>query len=116
MIEVILHRVLVKVDEPVDTDALKTKKEVERLGLAMPSSYKDEMEKQAGREAASSDKGIVLALGPTAFNDYGIESPIKVGDYISFAKFGGKVITDPEDGKDYTVINDEDVIAIIKGA
>lgn len=112
-INVILHRILLERDVPVDTDAVKTKREVERLGLAMPTSYKEELEKQEGREKASMDKGVVLQIGETAFKDYGIDCPIKVGDYVSYAKFGGKDITDPETEKVYTVINDEDVIAVL---
>lgn len=113
MINVVLHRILIKRDDPVDTEATKTKMEVERLGFAMPTAFKEELDKQAAREKASMDKGVVIQVGPTAFKDYGIESPIKVGDYISYAKFGGKDIEDSEDGLTYTVIQDEDVIAII---
>jgi co-chaperonin GroES (HSP10) len=114
MINVVLHRVLLKREVPVDTNAVKTKNELSRLGLAIPESYKEDMELKALRENASMDKGYVVAIGQTAFKDYGIECPIKIGDYISFAKFGGKEITDPEDGEVYVVINDEDVVAILK--
>lgn len=119
MIEVILHRILVKRDEPVDTDATKTKKEMERLGFQTSEYFQKELEKQAGREAASQDRGIVVAVGPTAFKDYGIDSPIRIGDYIVYSKFDGKDIVDPDDEQTYTVLNDESVIAIItsnKGA
>ena len=114
MIKVVLHRILIERDIPEDTDAVKTKKQLEASGFAIPASVKDQLEKQALRENASMDKGVVLAIGETAFKDYGIESPIKVGDYVSYAKFGGKDITDPEDGKVYVVINDEDVVAILR--
>jgi co-chaperonin GroES (HSP10) len=113
LIKVILHRVLVDRDEPEDTNATKTQKEMKRLGLISTPSQAEELEKQARREAASMDKGRVLALGETAFRDYGIDCPIKVGDYISYAKFGGKDIIDPDDEKTYVVINDEDVVAIL---
>lgn len=114
MIEVILHRILVERDEPVDTDAVMTRNELKRLGLVMDPSTEKEIEKKALRENASMDKGVVVSIGPTAFKDYGIESPIKVGDYISYAKFGGKEITDPETEKVLVVINDEDVVAVIR--
>jgi co-chaperonin GroES (HSP10) len=115
LIKVVLHRVLLKRDVPVDTDAVKTKKELERLGLATPEWVQKDIEKQALRENASMDKGVVVDIGPTAFKDYKIESPIKVGDYISYVKFGGKEITDPESGEVYVVIQDEDVVAILTG-
>ena len=114
MIEVILHRILVERDIPEDTDAVTTKKEMERLGLIATKQVLDELEKKARREEASMDKGHVVAIGPTAFKDYGIECPVKVGDYITYAKFGGKDVTDPETDKTYVVINDEDVVAILR--
>lgn len=113
MIEVVLHRLLLKRDVPVDTDATKTKKEMERLGLAVPDWVAKDIDKQAGREAASMDKGVIVNIGETAFKDYGIESPVKIGDYISYVKFGGKDIVDPETGDIFTVIQDEDVVAIL---
>lgn len=112
-IKVFLHRILIKRDEPIDTDAVQTKKELERLNLAIPPTMKKEMEAKALRENASMDRGIVISIGETAFRDYGIESPIKVGDYITFAKFGGKEVTDPANDEVYVVINDEDVVAIL---
>src|SRR5688500_17239394 len=113
-INVILHRVLVKRDIPEDTDAVKTKKEMERMGLTAPQSVQDQIDKQALRENASMDKGTVIAIGETAFRDFNtFECPIKVGDYISFAKFGGKEVTDPATGEVLVVINDEDVVAVL---
>lgn len=113
MIEVILHRILIDRIEPEDTDAVVTKKEMHRLGLQIPHSIKEELDKRAQREAASMDKGVVVAIGPTAFKDYGIECPIKVGDFICYARFGGKDVTDPKTEKVFVVINDEDVVCIL---
>lgn len=112
-INVILHRILIKRDVPEDTDAVKTKKELERLGLAVTQAVKDAIEKQALRENASMDKGTVVQIGETAFADYGIACPVREGDYIAFAKFGGKEVTDPATGEVYVVINDEDVVAVL---
>lgn len=113
MIKVVLHRILVERDIPEDTDAIKTKRAIEKSGFAIPLSVQEDLEKRALRENASMDKGVVVAIGETAFRDYGIECPIKVGDYITYAKFGGKDVTDPESGKVYVVINDEDVVATL---
>jgi co-chaperonin GroES (HSP10) len=112
-IQVILHRVLLKRDVPEDTNAVKTKKEMERLGLTAPQSILEEIDKQALRENASMDKGIVVKVGETAFKDYGIVCPIKEGDYVSFAKFGGKEVIDPATGETFVVVNDEDIVAIL---
>ena len=112
-INVILHRVLVRRDVPEDTEAVKKKKEMERLGLTAPKSVLDDIEKQALRENASMDKGVVVQIGETAFRDYKIACPIREGDYISFAKFGGKEVADPATGEVLVVINDEDVVAVL---
>jgi co-chaperonin GroES (HSP10) len=40
----------------------------------------------------------------------------RVGDFIAFAKYSGKMLEDPEDGQKYIVINDEDVVAVLREA
>ncbi len=37
-----------------------------------------------------------------------------VGDRVLYARFGGVVIKGPKDGKEYTVLNDKDVIGTIE--
>lgn len=112
-IKVFLHRVLVKRDKQTNTEAVKTKQALAKSGFAIPDSVREELDKKALREDASMDRGVVLQIGETAFRDYGIECPIKVGDYISYARFGGKDVVDPEDEETYVVINDEDVVALL---
>jgi co-chaperonin GroES (HSP10) len=114
LIDVILHRILLVRDTPEDTEAVLTKKALEKSGLEVPDWVQKDIDKQALRENASMDKGVVVAVGETAFKDYGVSSPIQVGDYIVYSKFGGKEVTDPEDGKVYVIINDEDCIAILR--
>lgn len=60
------------------------------------------------REDLSVDKGVVLQIGPTAWNDASLGGIpwCNVGDVIYFAKFAGKDI----DG--LFVLNDEDVVAV----
>jgi co-chaperonin GroES (HSP10) len=63
------------------------------------------------RAQESVDSGVVVSLGPKVE-----QTTAKVGDKIVFAKHSGKQVEDPED-KDtvYVVINDDDVVAILKG-
>lgn len=107
MITVILHRILVKQNklEETNKDYLKAKS----FGLIIPE-HEDNKRAQAGV-----DTGIVIAVGPTAFKDFGVSPPIKVGDNVAFARFSGKVIHDPEDDEDYVLLNDEDICVIITG-
>jgi len=64
------------------------------------------------RAEASVDRGVVVAIGPTAFKDFGVESPVKVGDSVNYAKFAGKVVT--EGDEKFILLNDEDLICLIK--
>ena len=84
MIIPVLHRILIKQDkiEESNKDYLKMK----QIGLVMP----DLDDKK--RAQASVDTGIVISVGPTAFRDFGSDSPVKAGDHIAYAKFAGKFI------------------------
>lgn len=65
------------------------------------------------RENASVDKGVVLAIGPTAWPN---EDPwCKVGDTILFVKFSPKFVEDPETKETVGILNDEDVVAVVSG-
>lgn len=103
MINPVLHRILVK---PEDVEQTKYKTEIK--GFVIAGDQKD-------REQKGVDKGIVVAFGPTVFSDYNTENPLKVGDAIVFAKFAGKEVQDPESPDEkFVIINDEDVVAILK--
>lgn len=105
----ILHRILVK------PDAIEDKDDAFKAAARIPGFEIIKAEKE--REQAAIDTGVVVDIGATAFRDFGTESPIKVGDYVVYAKYGGKAVVDPADDVKYVLLNDEDVIAIItKGA
>jgi len=101
-----LHRILVKADKLEEVD--KTHIQAKKLGIVIPD-HDDKKRAQAGV-----DKGTVISIGPTAFRDFGAESPIKEGDYIAYARFAGKIIEDPATEEEYVVLNDEDVVCIFK--
>ena len=56
----------------------------------------------------------MISVGSTAFKDYGGEAWCKEGDLVAYARYGGKLIKDPKTQEDFLVLNDEDIIAIIK--
>lgn len=93
------HRVVVKQDNIEDTDS--TYARAKRAGIVMVENE---------REKASVDTGTVVAVGPTAFKDFGGEPWCKEGDRIAFAKYSGKTIT--EGDTDFIVLNDEDVVYV----
>lgn len=102
------HRIVVK--QRNLTEISKEHKRMQELGWVIPET-EDKKRAQAGV-----DQGTVIAFGPTVFVDFNTGNPVQVGDYIAFAKYSGKIVTDPDDGEEYVVINDEDVVAIIKEA
>ena len=104
MISVVLHRVLIKQDKL--EDANKEYVKMRALGLVLAET-EDRKRAQAGV-----DTGTVVAIGPTAFKDFGTTSPILVGDNIAYARFAGKFITDPATQEEYVALNDEDVICV----
>lgn len=107
MIEPLLHRIIVKQRKLEEVD--QTLKRARAAGIVI-AEHADTTRAQAGV-----DKGTVVAIGPTAYRDFNTEPPIKVGDIVVFAKFSGKVIQDPKDEEEYVALNDEDIVAIIKG-
>lgn len=65
------------------------------------------------RETASAEEGVILAIGDTFGEAYNAKQNPEVGDRVYFAKYSGKWIKD-ENGEDLVLLNDEDVVAIIK--
>lgn len=97
MIAPLLHRILVK------PDSVETKT---ASGIVLAINEK--------REQAAAEIGTVVAIGPTCFKDFGMDADIlKGGDRVYFAKYSGKVVKDV-DGEEYTILNDEDIVAILK--
>lgn len=109
------HRLVVKAFKQEEVDEIVKKHAEFYKSLEVINSNKK-------REDASVDRGIVQSIGPTAWADFKDQygnrgSPwCKVGDEIIFAKFAGKVVQDPETEEDVFVLNDEDVIAVVKEA
>lgn len=101
MIEPLGHRLLVKPEKIEDIDpAIKSARS---LGIVIEG---DEMK----REQAAVDRGVVVSMGKTAFVDFGGTPWCQVGDKIAYTRYGGKMVKDPDDGQEYIILNDEDVI------
>ncbi len=101
------HRVLVRQEKYDEHDEVFAK--AKSVGIEI---VKD----REVRYQASVDKGVVVSIGSTAWKDFGQEPWAQVGDVVVFAKNAGKTIEDPEDKETpYVVLNDEDIVAVIKG-
>ena len=119
MITIKGHRVLVKVEKLEEADEVY--KRAARAGIQFADT------EDSRRARAGLDKGTVVQVGDDAFKAFYLHANpsdermiffrpwCDKGDTIAFAKYSGKVIEDPEDGLKYVVINDEDVVAVLKG-
>lgn len=104
MIVPLLHRVIVK---PLAFDEFdKDIQHAKKIGLVIP-----ELEEMK-RAQASVDQGEVVAIGDTAFRDYNVECPIKLGDVVNYARFAGKIVE--QNGQKFVILNDEDILVVIK--
>ena len=101
MIVPVLYRVLVKPYDIFDKD--ESYAAAKRMGLEVVGDSKK-------REQQSVDKGTVMAIGPSCGEDLFVS----VGDEIVWARHAGKEVVDPENGETFVVVNDDDIVAVLK--
>jgi chaperonin GroES len=100
---------------PTEFKVLILPKEVEQKtagGILLPDEHKD-------RQQFAQQEGTIIAVAPLAFTYASKDEwervdghPPKVGDRVSFAKFAGAMMKG-KDGKEYRVVNDKDIFAIL---
>lgn len=59
-------------------------------------------------------EGVIIDIGPDAWAAFKTKEEfagLKIGDRVFYAKYSGKWIQDPDSGKEYLVLNDEDIVA-----
>ena len=93
-IQPLADRIMVKVLEA---------KEVTKGGIDLPDTAKEKPQ-----------EAEVIAVGKGKISDEGkvIPPEVKVGDKILFGKYSGTEIT--MDGKEYLILKEEDILAIVK--
>jgi co-chaperonin GroES (HSP10) len=93
------HRVLVKPDE--------VEEKVGSLYLAVETKE---------RRANEQIFGTLVAVGENAWKAFDEGKPwAKVGDRVTFAKYGGFTIEDPVTKEKLRLLNDEDICAVVEG-
>jgi co-chaperonin GroES (HSP10) len=77
--------------------------------IHMPDSFRD-------KEKLVGVKGRIVSISPAAFDhaDFRGEAP-GPGDVVQFARLAG-VMTTGADGRDYRILQDKDVLAIVEEA
>ncbi len=99
------HRIIIKPFKLEEVDEVYQRAKLSGLQIVRPNEK---------REDASVDKGIVLDIGPDCWPD-SKEPWCKVGDTVLFAKFAAKLVED-KDGNNVGILNDMDIVAVIKEA
>lgn len=102
----VAHRVLVKL-EGIDSGEQKSEAGIIlRRGLTQ-----DEIR----REMAAQEEGTVVAIGPTAFKDFGDGTEwCKVGDKVFIVRYSGTNFIDEDTKEMFRIINDDDIYALIR--
>jgi co-chaperonin GroES (HSP10) len=85
----------------------------EKVGsLYMPQTVTD-------RDQLAADEGTLVAVSPVAFNyaDWpeGARKP-EVGDRVIFRKYAGLLRKNERNGRDFRLLNDKDIVAIVAPA
>lgn len=108
-INVLMHRIAIR---PMDIDDWDdSRRKAKELGFALAPV--DTLGADKSRLELNVDIGEVLEIGPTAYKDFNIECPIKVGDIVAYVKSSGKLIKNPFTNEKVLALNDEDVVAIL---
>lgn len=103
MIRILLHHILVKLDDATEADDMYRRAKAAGIHL--------ELDK---REQQAVEYGKVVQVGPQAFKDLGGDPTlVKVGDRVSLTKYSGKRVVD-SDGTEYLLFNDSDILAVIE--
>lgn len=97
MIEAVGYRVLVKPDEV---------EKVSEGGIVMVI---DE-----GLERAAVQFGTLQSVGGECWSNTDMQDLPKEGDRVLFAKYAGRFITDPETKEELMVMNDTDILGVIR--
>lgn len=103
MIKILLHHVLIKLDDAIEAD--DTYRRAKALGIELALDKRTEK---------AVEYGTVVQVGPTAFIAHGRDPNIlKEGDRVSITRYSGKPVVD-SDGTEYTLLNDDDILCIIE--
>lgn len=106
MLKVCGHRILLKPFTLEEVD--ETYKRAKAVGIEIP-----ELEEKR-REQNAIDKAIVISVGGTAWRDFGNTPWAEIGDLIIYPKYSGKWVEDPADKQKYLILNDDDVLCVVK--
>lgn len=107
------HKLLIKPDPVKDQVEISETLKAMKFEVAMDSDTER-------RAEVATEIGTLVGIGPTAWRAYdgkdsNWEPWAKIGDRITFVKYAGKLVTDPETKEKFFVLNDEDMQCVVTG-
>ena len=113
MLNVTGHRVMVKPDPP--KEQVRLSEELKKINFEIGMDSDTERREQVGTQI-----GTVVGIGHTAWQAFDKSSPdwkpwCGVGDRVIFARYAGKLVSDPVTEEEFMVLNDEDIQCVITG-
>lgn len=94
---------------PLDVKVLVRPDPVEEKtkgGLYIPDTVAD-------KQKFATVRATLVAIGPNAYGEWGSGSAPEVGSRVLIAQYAGARVKG-EDGEEYVIMNDEDVIAVLE--
>jgi co-chaperonin GroES (HSP10) len=68
------------------------------------------------REQYAQVFGTIVAIGPTAWKAFDSgDAWAEIGDRVSFARYGGFILEDPETKEQFRLLLDKDIVAVVSG-
>lgn len=106
--------------EPIGEELQDLPETLAKIGLEIRRGTDED---EIRRTVSSDDIGTVVAIGPLAWQRQDLQGNrpeacwlpwCKVGDTVIFGRHAGKLKRDPDSGKWFMLINDEDIQAVIE--
>ena len=95
------YKVLVCPDDILETDEVYKSARSAGIELPQPASEREQM---------SQVKGVLVAAGGNAFEDW--KGKPRVGNRVMIGKYVGLMVTG-DDGREYRLCNDKDIAAVL---
>ncbi len=107
MLKVCGHRILVKQESLEDTDPVY--KRAKEAGIALSEHRDTQLERR------QVDKGVVVQVGANSWKSFDDgHAWCAEGDSVIWVRHGGYIVKDPETNIEYVVLNDEDILCVLK--
>lgn len=104
------YRICIK---PIELDTGMGEAQKELLPTLAELDFQTKTEQEAKKQNRGEDRGIVMGIGPEAFNRNAMPW-CEIGQMVVFRRYSGTYVEHPQGtGNFYYLVNDEDVFGVI---